>query len=177
MKRIIDKETIANIQAAYNNAVETGKVDCKEYMFSNVMSFTIGLVQVVKHGDTSMLILKPEATKEYMSEWKNDVGNIMARDFKKNIAQGKYFEFKAGGSKALLRKIDDTELKDFHERGFDDLKLGDYHYTVCMYTSADKSYISQPTKYADTIIDTDDVAPESQNIIKEEDMVSVSLFN
>lgn len=175
MQRLISKETIEEIKQLYDACAERGQIDCKEYIFSNVASFSMGLVQVVKHGDTSMLILKPEADKEYMTNWKNDVGNIMARDFKKNSAQGKYFEFCANGIKTLLRRIADDEMESFKEKGFVDLKLGDYYYTVCMCTNTNKSYLTASTKYADHLIDAEDISPESYNRIEE--VESLSLFN
>ena len=63
MKKLISKETIAEVQKAYNELAEKNLAQCKEYKFNNVEYFAIGFVTVVKHGTGCMFNLKPEANK------------------------------------------------------------------------------------------------------------------
>ena len=124
-----------------------------------------------------MLNLKPEANKAYMSDWRKDVGNILAHDFRKNSAQGKYFEFKTNMTKTLLRRISDDELKEFKEQGFDHLKLGDYFYTIIIHTGIDTPYLLSAINVADEDIPEREEDPDDDYVYTEEpETVSVSLF-
>lgn len=177
MKKLISKETIAEVQKAYNELAEKNLARCKEYKFNNVEYFAIGFVTVVKHGTGCMLNLKPEVNKAYMSDWRKDVGNILARDFRKNSAQGKYFEFKTNMTKTLLRRISDDELKEFKEQGFDHLKLGDYFYTIIIHTGIDTPYLLSAMNVADEDIPEREEDPDDDYVYTEEpETVSVSLF-
>ena len=42
MKKLISKETIAEVQKAYNELAEKNLAQCKEYKFNNVEYFAIG---------------------------------------------------------------------------------------------------------------------------------------
>lgn len=177
MKKLISKETIAEVQKAYNELAEKNLAQCKEYKFNNVEYFAIGFVTVVKHGTGCMLNLKPEANKAYMSDWRKDIGNILAHDFRKNSAQGKYFEFKTNMTKTLLRRISDDELKEFKEQGFDHLKLGDYFYTIIIHTGIDTPYLLSAMNVADEDIPEREEDPDDDYVYTEEpENVSVSLF-
>ena len=124
-----------------------------------------------------MFNLKPEANKAYMSDWRKDVGNILAHDFRKNSAQGKYFEFKTNMTKTLLRRISDDELKEFKEQGFDHLKLGDYFYTIIIHTGIDTPYLLSVMNVADEDIPECEEDPDDDYVYTEEpETVSVSLF-
>ena len=177
MKKLISKETIAEVQKAYNELAEKNLAQCKEYKFNNVEYFAIGFVTVVKHGTGCMFNLKPEANKAYMSDWRKDVGNILAHDFRKNSAQGKYFEFKTNMTKTLLRRISDDELKEFKEQGLYHLKLGDYFYTIMIHTGIDTPYLLSAMNVADEDIPEREEDPDDDYVYTEEpETVSVSLF-
>ena len=158
MKKIISKEIIAEVLKSYNELAAKNLAECTEYQFNNVENFSIGLVTVVKHGTSCMLNLKTEANKAYMAGWKKDIGALLAKDFRKNAAQGKYFEFKTDR--------------------FDHLKLGDYYYTIIIHTGIDTPYL-----FSSIHIDYDDLPenteePEDDYVYTEEpEQESLSLFD
>lgn len=177
MKKIISKETIAEVQQTYNTLAVKNQASCKEYKFNNVEYFAIGFVTVVKHGTECMLDLKPEANKPYMTEWRKDVGNILARDFRKNAAQGKYFEFKTFATKTLLRRISDEELAEFKENGFNHVKLGDYNYAIIIHTGIDTPYLMSYAHFADDDLPEKQEDPDDDYVYTEEpEQESLSLF-
>ena len=178
MKKIISKEIIAEVLKSYNELAAKNLAECTEYQFNNVENFSIGLVTVVKHGTSCMLNLKTEANKAYMAGWKKDIGALLANDFRKNTAQGKYFEFKTNTTKTFLRRISDDELSQMKVDGFDHLKLGDYYYTIIIHTGIDTPYLFSSThiEYDDLPENTED--PEDNYVYNEEpEQESLSLFD
>lgn len=176
MKKIISKETLTDIENSYKELAEKNLAECKEYHFDNVENFAVGLVTVVKHGNTSMLNLKTEVNKVYMTGWRKDVGIILARDFRTNSAQGKYFEFKTKNTKTFLRRITNEEFAKFEEEGFDFIRLGDYNYVVIIHTVIDTPYLLAASHFEkDDIPATED--PDDDYIYEEEpEPESLSLF-
>ncbi len=177
MKKIISKEIIADVQQTYNALATKNQASCEEYKFKNVEYFLIGYVTVVKHGTSSMLDLKPEANKAYMTEWRKDVGAVLARDFRKNSAQGKYFEFKGYDTRTLLRRISDDELPEFKEHGLAHVKLGDYNYMIVIHTGLDTPYIMASYHFEDEDIPEREEDPDDDYVYTEEpEQESLSLF-
>lgn len=176
MKKIISKELIADIENSYNELAAKNLAECKEYQFNNVENFAIGLVTVVKYGNTSMLNLKTEANKEYMSSWRKDVGIILARDFRTNSAQGKYFEFVTKNTKTFLRRIADDELAKFEKEGFDFIRLGDYNYVVIIHTAPDTPYLLAAPHFENDVISTTEDPEDDYIYVEEPEAESLSLF-
>lgn len=177
MKKIISKETIAEVQKAYNELAEKNLAQCKEYKFNNVENFAIGFITVVKHGNECLLNLQPEANKLYMLDWKKDVGGLLSKDFRKNAAQGKYFEFKTKTTKTFLRRIADDELEYIKSLDLDHVKLGDYHYTIIIHTAIDTPYLLAWTKHSMEDLPKKAEDPEDDYVYTEEpEQESLSLF-
>lgn len=177
MKRIISKEIIGKIKESYAACTESGELNWSEFEFSNVVYFKIGYVKLAKYGDTSMLFPDPEANKEYMQDWRKDIGGIMSKDFRQNAAQGKYFEFVDDTAKVLLRRISDAELESLTESGFNDIKIGDFWYTVCLCTKPDGSYLEPLNKHIDEIPERPEDPDDNYVYVEEPEVESISLFN
>ena len=109
------------------------------YQFNNVEYFGIGLVKVVKHGDSCMLVLPEEVNKTYMKEWNNDIGKLMSRDFRRNDLS-RYYEFITSTTRTILRRIDESDLDEFNELGFNHVKFGDFSYTILKRVPVDDLY-------------------------------------
>lgn len=92
-------------------------------------SIRFGNVVVRKYGNGGLLEMDENVTKELFATWKKDVGRLVSCDFNKGIFTG-YYEIRANGKKALLRKIEYKDLVDLKERGFNHIYIGDYWYTV-----------------------------------------------
>lgn len=177
MKRIISKEVIEKVKNSYTACVESGNLDWKEFKFDPVVYFKIGYIKLAKYGDTSMLFPAPDANKEYMQEWKKDIGGIMSKDFRRNATQGKYFEFIDDTAKVLLRRISDTELEALTESGFNDIKIGDFWYTVCLCAKPDGSYLEPLNSQIDEIPEKPEDPDDNYVYVEEPEVESISLFN
>ena len=172
MKKIITKDIIDNVQSAIK-----GKINLKEYSFKNIEYFSIGLIDVMKHGEKCILDLNEAVNKQYLTEWKKDVGGVISKDFNKNEAPGKYFELIFDSKKTLLRKTSQEELENFSKNGFsyDYVKIGDFYYIIIMQRDLDTEYSTSIS----SVYDEDDIVKpveESSDDEYEEPIEALSLF-
>lgn len=177
MKRLISKDIIEKIKESYIACVESGNLNWKEFEFAPVVYFKIGYVKLAKYGDTNMLFPASDANKEYMQEWKKDIGGIMSRDFRRNAAQGKYFEFIDNTAKVLLRRIADDEIEILTDAGFNDIKIGDFWYTVCLCTKPDGSYLEPLNSQIGEMPEKPEDPDDNYVYVEESEVESISLFN
>ena len=178
MKKIISKDIIDEVQSSYNSLAEQGTAKCEEYKFRISESFAVGPhITVIKADTTGALDLKPEVKKEYLKEWKKDVGNLMSVDFKKNRAQGKYFEFRTPTTKTLLRRVDDSEYDELNKQNFIHVKFGDYYYTILIHTNLDKAYMFAYNNDEDIVVEEKEEDETDDYVYTEEpEQESLSLF-
>lgn len=125
MKNLISKDTIKEVTDMYHSP----NVVFSEFKLPIGFSIRFGNVLVRKCGDKGLLEMDDNVNKEMFANWKKDVGRLVSHDFNKGIFSG-YYEIKANGKKALLRKIEYKDLVDLKERGFNHLYIGDYWYTI-----------------------------------------------
>jgi len=173
MKKLISKEIANEVQDVY---LHSKNWTLTEYEFMNVSTFAIGYVKVVKHGQSCLLELAPEANKAYMTEWRKDVGGLMAKDFRKNISSGKYFEFKTSATKTLLRKADDDEVKALKEADLLHVKFGDFYYTIMIHTALEGSYLFASHCHDDELPEKEEDPEDDYVYTEEPELESVSLF-
>lgn len=135
MKSIITNDIITKLR---------DEIDSQEYSFGpfnfneyNVIG--IGAVGIVVSPTDHHLKLGDDVGHTYYKNWKEDVGYLLVKDLKKNNRSNIY-EFKSSVYKAILRKIDESELEAFEEKGFNHIQIGDYNYTIIKLTAANANY-------------------------------------
>lgn len=145
-------------------------------------SIRFGNVLVRKYGDKGLLEMDDNVNKEMFANWKKDVGRLVSHDFNKGIFSG-YYEIKANGKKALLRKIEYKDLVDLKERGFNHLYIGDYWYTILRmipqsgnYNDPDEQAEVDSTLYDFSCISTYD-EKDANAPTYEDDQQSFALFD
>lgn len=179
MKSIITSEIINLVK---NDITEFPNININPFKFLPAQAITIGVIRVVKHPSGCYLYLPDDVGDTYMTEWKQDVGELLYKDFKKE-KYSKYYELLTQTPdvkyKVLLRLADDSEFDDLKERGFIHLTIGDNSYTIIKCVPSDDSYISresgiymnEPAKS-----DDDNDSDETYDRSFENDAVSISLF-
>lgn len=178
MKSVITNEIIDVIK---NDTSEFPNIDIKPFEFLPVHAITVGLVRVVKHPAGSYLFLPDDTSGTYIAEWKQDVGELLYKDFKRE-QYSKYYELQTQSPefkyKAMLRLADKDEMDDLKERGFLHLIIGDNSYTIIKVVPVDAGYVyREPNIYiADGKKQDEDAVEETYDKSYEEDVISVSLF-
>lgn len=176
MKKIISKETIAFVQGMYREAVaKSNKATlCVPADIHNGFSIGIGKVRVSNVGKDSYLYVSNDIGKEYMKEWKKDVGGVYASDCKKNNLSC-YYKFSYNGTDVLLRRISDEEIDDFESKGFVHVKLGDFNYMIVKVVLPEHSFVSFDSTDEDySVVDTS--SDDEEEIEEEPEVESLSLF-
>lgn len=178
MKKIISKETIAFVQNMYREAVaKSNKATlCVPADIHNGFSVGIGKVRVSNVGKDSYLYISNDVGKEYMKEWKKDIGGVYSSDCKKNNLSD-YYKFSYNDTDVLLRRISDEELNDFESKGFVHVKLGDFNYMIVKVVLPEHSFVSFDSTDEDfSVVDTNTDEEEDEEVEEEPEVESLSLF-
>lgn len=125
MKSIITNDIITKV----SNDSKLQSNSLVPYKFSSYDVFGIGAIKVVVHGDEYYLDLHEDVGKTYLAVWNQDVGKLLIRDLRKKD-KSHFYEFKTSTYKALLRRIDEDQVKEFKDLGFCHVLIGDYYYTI-----------------------------------------------
>ncbi len=161
-----------------NNAIElikSNQYTITEYAPKTKPCVYIGYIRVYGVGTDSYIYPEENIDKEYIKEWKQDVGMILFRCFKKNQLN-KLFEISNKDIKFLIYKIDENELEDFKTNKFVHMQIGDSNYTIIK-----ASHILRPFSWRDVDLYTSDNI-ELNGIIEDieepviEDDDSINLF-
>lgn len=176
MKKIISKETVSFVQNLYNEAIakSKNKALCVPANIYNGFSVGIGRVRVSNTGKDTYLYVAPDVGKEYMKDWKKDIGGVYTSDCKKNNLSC-YFRLEYNNVTVLLRRISDEEYSEFEKNGFVHVELGDFYYMIVKVVLPDRSLVSFDSTDEDyTVVDTSD--DEEEEIEEEPEIESLSLF-
>lgn len=177
MKSSITNEMIDIIK---NDIATANTAVISQYEFMDCQCMTVGLVTIHKYPGGSYLYLRPEADKRYMKDWKEDVGQILLTDIKKNNLSP-YYELVTQKTdpacKALLRRISDEEYDDFKAKGQVHLMIGDFYYIIIKLVPANDGYnFRDNVQYTpEEQVDTEEIE-EGYDKSVEEDLQSISLF-
>ena len=152
-KSIITKDIAKLVQTAVKDGCQP-----TPYVFSHMDSFRVGRVKVgrfVKEGGKIEIILYLDEDYDtaYAKMWRNDVGEVLAKELKK--AEPKIFEIKSDLFTALVREIPSEKLDEELSRGMVHLKIVDKAYTIIKVIKKDETYISRD-RYYDYDIEVDD---------------------
>ena len=176
MKKIISKEINSLVQTAYETAAGKSFSDCSFGPMTIQSGFCLGIgrIQIVNGGVKTYLILAPELKKDYMQDWKKDVGDIFAKDCKKsNLSE--YYKFETSSFTALLRKVSEEEYDTFKEAGHSFIKLGDFYYIVMKYMTPNQRF--SQLENVENYFETPAVEPDEEEAEPEEvEIESLSLF-
>ena len=178
MKKIICKETISFVQNLYNDAIaKSNKLSiCVPANILTGATIGIGRVRVTNAGKDSYLYVANDIGKEYMKEWKKDVGGVYVADCKHSNLDC-YYKFKFNDTEVLLRRISDEELQEFGEKNLDHIKLGDFYYMIVKVVLPECSYISfdhTDEDFTAVVNNKDD--EEEEPVDEEPEIESISLF-
>lgn len=132
-KKLISKELINLVESELENA-EFVKLKLVRFF-----SIRIGNIIIQKPEDGAPYMIVPEGLgKEYMSLWKNDVGQVVFRELKKDDPA--LYELKDVKFVALLKKVSHDEEKSFEEKELLHIKIGDSFYTIIKVISSGSNY-------------------------------------
>ena len=174
MKSIITKELIDRVSADSN----TSDVQLEQYTAPSYFVVGVGCVAITKTAKECYLYLKDENIgRKYMKEWCKDVGILLLRDMKANDFSHLY-EFKTSKYKALLRRIDESKIKEMEELGFKHVLIGDFFYTIIKVIKISDVVYSRTDHLDDEelMADIDGQDEEEEPVEEEAELESISLF-
>lgn len=117
-----------------------------KYKFDHYNRFTIGSVGIIYIlGNKPTLHVSEKYTQEYANLWRNDVGGILLNELKKD--EPEIYEVKTSSFKAILKQIQEDELEEFNEQGFNHVTVGDTHYTIIKAIKNNRYYSSVTDDY------------------------------
>ena len=105
------------------------KSTIQKIKFNQYRSFYIGRVSVSRDAEGQVVhYLGDGCDTRYFMIWKDDVGFILTREMKKKDPE--LYIMSNNRFKAMLKRIDDSELASFTENGYNHVKIGDMNYTI-----------------------------------------------
>lgn len=104
----------------------------KEYKFKTPESVYIDLVKIMKTEDGCTIFPNENCDKEYLREWREDIGKYICRDFNRHRDDGIYFTFDMNGNTILIREYFEDEKEEIENREMNHIVCGDafqgFHY-------------------------------------------------
>ena len=178
MKNLITKDIVSEV-----NAMNNSDDACfSEFEIPEHFKIRLGNVVVRRMGDTSSLEIDDCVNKDLFAHWRKDVGHLLSYDLKHRKYDG-YYELRANGKKALLRKIEYKDLVDLKEHGYNHVYIGDFWYTILRvvpvsgnYADADAAAETDTGFYDYSCISEFDVKDTNVRVY-DEDSESIALFD
>ena len=174
MKKLISNEINSIVKSCYDAFAKVNKAECKHYPLSQGQTIGVGRVKIMIAGKQTYLTLHEDVNKTYMAEWRKDVGTILSKDAKKENYDP-YYTFSTDTFTVLMRRVDDSELKDFEN--YNIIKLGDYNYVIIKLIKKGHSFMEYDPLTEELPAKEEDPDDDYELVEEpENDIESVSLF-
>jgi len=182
MKKLITQEIISAVEGDLRK--ETSSVAPLKMQTSEM--YAIGMIMVVKTGDTYYINVPDDLSKDYVSSWMKDVGKVFTRTLRKQRYDLLY-ELRSEEYKTILRRIEEDEALSMSENALDHVTIGDYAYVIikrspikCPYSTYERDY-DEVLRSLDALAGANAEDDKKKEKICDEDsgetMMSISLFD
>ena len=147
--------------------------DLKKFELSTFNVFKIGNASVkVRKGSVPELHIDESFTTEYAKMWRNDIGGVLIKELRKEDPE--LYEVKTNTFRALLKKVSESELEQFKEKGFDHVTVGDNVYTIIKAVNNKKVYADKTDDYEIDHPEDDEIKKAIREEVEEEEEIEES---
>ena len=177
--KIVESDVVKSVESFVNYTHPV----LKPFEFKEYDSIWLDLIRVSRSDIGSYIKMDESVDKEYLADWKRDIGYFVNRDFKRQNDSGKYFVMDMNGNTILLREYSEEETDDITERELNHLTMGDafqgfHHYSIVRIMKPEESY--RMPKYITSSFNIEDLDESSVLNVDEledsEEIIENALF-